>query len=102
MDIAVFFTSGSMRGRDSLTARRKSCSGAPRRFQLFDLMAIKVENPCSHSHCIHWRFIQFVALMLTAMSAAKRSKSGARLFRESWTADVGFVCRNDKAVCTLV
>ena len=40
--------------------------------------------------------------MLTAMSTAKRSKSGARLFQESWTADVGFVCRNDKAVCTLV
>ena len=78
------------------------------------------QNPCSHFHCIHWRFIQFVALMLTTMSTAnwrfiqfvalmlttmstaKRSKSGARQFQKSWTADVGFVCRNDRAVCTLV
>ena len=91
-----------MRGRHSLTAHQKSCSHVPRRFPLFNLMAIKAKYPCLHSHCIHWRFIQFVALMLTAMSTAKRSKSGARLFQESWTADVGFVCRNDKAVCTLV
>ena len=40
--------------------------------------------------------------MLTAMSTAKRSKPGARQFQESWTADVGFACRNDRAVCTLV
>ena len=40
--------------------------------------------------------------MLTATSTAKRSKSGARQFHDSWTADVGFVCRNDRAVCTLV
>ena len=91
-----------MRGRDSLTTHRKSCSGVPRPFRLFDLMAIKAENPCSHSHCIYWRFIQFVALMLTAMSAAKKSKSSQRLLQVSWTADVGFVCRNDRAVCTLV
>ena len=39
--------------------------------------------------------------MLTAMSTAKRLKSGARQFQESWTADVGFLCRNDRAVCTL-
>ena len=31
--------------------------------------------------------------MLTAMSTAKRSKSGARQFQESWTADVEFACR---------
>ena len=91
-----------MRKRHSLTAHRKSCSGVPRRFRLFDLIAIKAENPCSHSHCIHWRFIQFVALMLTAMSTAKRSKSGGRQFQESWTADVWLVCRNDRAVGTLV
>ena len=91
-----------MLGRDSLTAQRRSCSGVPRRFRLFDLMAIIAENLCLRSLCIHWRFIQFVALMLTAMSTAKRSKSGARQFQESWTADVGFVCRNDRAVCTLV
>ena len=65
-------------------------------------MAIKAENPCLHSHCIHRRFIQLAALMLTAMSTAKRSKSGARQIQESWTADVGFVCSNDRAVCTLV
>ena len=35
------------------------------------------------------------------MSAARRSKLGAGLFQESWIADVGFVCRNDRAVCTL-
>ena len=40
--------------------------------------------------------------MLTAMSTAKRSKSGARQFQESWTADANFVCRNNRAVCTLV
>ena len=41
--------------------------------------------------------------MLTAMSTAKWSKSGARqLFQESWTAEVGFVCGNDRTVCTLV
>ena len=51
---------------------------------------------------IHWRFIQFVALKLIAMSTAKKSKPGARHFQESWTADVGFVCRNGRAVCTLV
>ena len=41
--------------------------------------------------------------MITAMSAAKRSNSVARQFQESCTADVGFVCRNDRAVglCTL-
>ena len=71
-------------------------------FVFLDLMAIKAENPCSHSHCIHWRFIQFVALMLTAMSTTKRSKSSARQFQELWTADVGFVSRNGRAVCTLV
>ena len=65
-------------------------------------MANKAEHPCWHSHCIHWRFIQFVALMLTAMSTARKSKSDARQFQESWTGDVGFVCRNDRAVCTLV
>ena len=94
-----------MRGRGSPTAHRKSCSGVPRRFRLFNLMAmvaIQAENSCSHSHRIHWRFIQFVALMLTAMSTTTTSKSGARQFQESWTADVGFVCRNDRAVCTLV
>ena len=35
------------------------------------------------------------------MSTAKRSKSGARQFQGSWTADVEFVCRNDRAVCAL-
>ena len=35
------------------------------------------------------------------MSAAKRSKSDVRQFQESWTTDFGFVCRNDRAVCTL-
>ena len=47
MDVVVFFLpAGSwlMRGRDSLTAHRKSCSGVPRRFRLFDLMTIKAEN----------------------------------------------------------
>ena len=39
--------------------------------------------------------------MLTTMSAAKRSKSDVRQFQESWTTDFGFVCRNDRAVCTL-
>ena len=68
-----------MRGRDSLTAHRKSCSGVPRRFRFFYLMA-----------------------MLTAMSKDKRPKSGARQFQELWTADVGFVCRNERAVRTLV
>ena len=42
-----------------------------------------------------------LTLMLTAMSAAKRSKSDVRQFQESWTTDFGFVCRNDRAVCTL-
>ena len=87
-----------MRGRESLTAHSKSCSGVPRRFQLFDLMAIKAKHPCSHCHCIHWHFIQFVALMLTAMSTPKRSKSGARQFQESWTADVGFVVMTEQYV----
>ena len=40
--------------------------------------------------------------MLTAMSTAKRSKSGGRQFQESWTADIWLVCRNDRAVGTLV
>ena len=40
--------------------------------------------------------------MLTAMSTAKRSKSGARQFQKSWAADVGFVCRKDRAVCALI
>ena len=39
--------------------------------------------------------------MLTTMSAAKRSKSDVRQFQESWTTDFGFVCRNERAVCTL-
>ena len=39
-----------MRGITSLTAHRKSCSGVPRRFRLFDLMVNKAENLCSHSH----------------------------------------------------
>ena len=29
---------------------QKSCLGSVRRFRLLDLMAIKAENPCSHSH----------------------------------------------------
>ena len=32
----------------------------------------------------------------------KRSKSGAKQFQELRAADVGFICRNDKAVCSLV
>ena len=40
--------------------------------------------------------------MFTAMYTAKRPKSGARQFQESWTAAVGFVCRNDRAVCTFI
>ena len=39
--------------------------------------------------------------MLTAMSTAKRSKSGARQFQEPWTADAGFVCRNDRPICAV-
>ena len=44
-------------------------------------------------YSIHWRFSQLVVLKLTVMSTAKRSKSRAKQFQESWTADVGFVCR---------
>ena len=40
--------------------------------------------------------------MLTTMSAAKRSKSDVRQFQESWTTDFGFVCRNERAVCSYV
>ena len=36
------------------------------------------------------------------MSAAKKSKSSARQFQDLSTGDVGFVCPNDSAVCTLV
>ena len=36
------------------------------------------------------------------MSEAKRSRSDARQFQESWTAEVfWFVGRNDRVVCTL-
>ncbi|KAF2354927.1 hypothetical protein FHG87_014316 [Trinorchestia longiramus] len=48
--IYFFSTSWSMRSMTLLTAHRKSCSGASRRFRLFDLMVMKTENPCSHSH----------------------------------------------------
>ena len=46
-------------------------------------------------------FIPFLTVKLNAISAAKRSKSDVRQFRESWTTDFGFVCRNDRAVCAL-
>ena len=47
-------------------------------------------------------FLQLVTLNPTAMSAAKKSKSDERQFQEPWTVDFGFVCRNHRAVCTLV
>ena len=38
--------------------------------------------------------------MLTAMSAAKRSKLDARQFQESWVTDFGFASSKDRVVCT--
>ena len=53
-------------------------------------------------YSIYLRFMVLVTQKLTAISAAKRSKSDERQFQESWIADVfWFVCRNDGAVCTL-
>ena len=39
-----------MRGIHLLTAHRMSCMGATSRFRFFDLIVIRAENPCSHSH----------------------------------------------------
>ena len=53
-------------------------------------------------YAIYLRSMQLVTQKLTAMPAVKRSRSDARQFQESWTADVfWFVCRNDGAVRTL-
>jgi len=46
----LFSTSWAMRGIISLTAHQQSCSGADRRFWLFDVIVIIPENPCWHSH----------------------------------------------------
>ena len=68
-----------------------------RHYFFYDYFVTIVRSHASTSTVIIC-FIPFLTLMLTAMSAAKRSKSDAKQFHESWTSDFGFAYRTGKAV----